>query len=59
MVKLRSLKNSDFFTKFGLFSDPFTAKSPNSDSKRKFGPKWQQWVWVRVQVEVHVVVGEG
>ena len=42
MVKLRSLKNSDFFTKFGLFSDPFTAKSPNSDSKRKFGPKWQQ-----------------
>ena len=37
-----SIENSDFCTKFGPFSDPFPAKSPNSDLKRKFGPLWQQ-----------------
>ena len=39
---LYSIENSDFCTKFGPFLDPFPAKSPNLDLKRKFGPLWQQ-----------------
>jgi len=45
---LYSIENSDFCTKFGPFSDPFPAKSPNSDQKRKFGPLWQQCVLIKL-----------